>query len=64
MQGVQIVNLCVIFKLESFNAILLSGLVTAFCFGSLSWPVLWLLALLDRNIINVLCVDGVLCWFL
>lgn len=50
VQGMQIMNLCVTFELESF-----SGLVTAFWFGSLSQSVLWLLASLDRNIVNVLC---------
>jgi len=55
MQIMQIISLCVIFKLESFSMVLWNGLVTAFCFVFLSWPVLQLLALLDRNIGNVLC---------
>lgn len=55
MKNVQIMNLCVIVKLESFSVILLSGLMTAICFGSLSGPVL--LALLNRDIVNVLCAS-------
>lgn len=45
-------NLCFIVKLESFSVILWSGLMTAISFGSLSGPVL--LALLDRDVVNVL----------